>query len=412
MGFIRQAIERREFSLERWVNYLDGAGGRMSEAGVAVSTSSALTWAIVWGCILVKSQDMAKVPLPLYRRLGKNGEEGREEATDDPIWALLRSAPNKYMSPFIFRQTLQVSKETQGNGWAVIERDGRGNATALWPRDPDYFTPRVLDGRLVYEYASMGSGTRFLEAYDVFHIKGMSLNGYTGLSPINAFREGIGVGLGYQKHNANTFRNSARPSLVASQTNPAINLSYEKAQEIAKSLAAQYSGQSNAGKIMVSYGGLELKQWGFSNKDAEYIESARLSNEDACRIWRMPPYKVMDYTQSAYANMATASEEYVNDTLRPDQVGWEEEAAAKLLSESKRRTMYFEHNNDSLLKGTPKERSEVENLRLLNGTSNINEVRRSHNWNPVAGGDRNRMQMQMVPIDAPPAESATPPPAV
>jgi HK97 family phage portal protein len=386
--------ELREFSLQRWENYLD-TGATFSGA-MHVSPSSALTWAIVWGCVNVKAQDIAKVPLPLYRRLGRNGEDGREEAINHPVHYLLRTEPNRYMTPYVFRQTMQGHKDTSGNAYAYIERDKAGYPVALWPRDPDYYQPEIVGGVLQYRYQTP-AGPKYEAAANVFHLKHLTRDGITGLSPIEYFREGISLGLGYQSHAANTFRNAARPSLVASTPN--VNLSPEKAKEIGVSLTQQYAGTSNAGKILVAYGGMELKPWGFSNKDAEYIESQRLSNEDACRIWRMPPYKVMDYTQSAYANMATASQEYVNDTLRPDQVMWEQEISAKLLGPRERGIYYAEHNNDDLLKGTPLERAQVENMRLMNGTSSIDEVRRSHNWKPVPGGDKHRTQMQMVPID-------------
>jgi HK97 family phage portal protein len=386
--------EVREFSLQRWENWLDYGIGMSGAA--PVSPSSAMTWAVVWGCVNVKAQDIAKVPLPLYKRLGRNGEDGREEAINHPVYDLLRVAPNPYMTPYVFRQCMQGHKDTSGNAYAYIQRDPMGYPVALWPRDPDWYKPEIVDGVLMYRY-SVGGEKRYERASNVFHLKHLTRDGITGMSPVEYFREGISLGLGYQSHAANTFRNAARPSLVASTAN--VNLSPEKAKEIGKSLSDQYAGTSNAGKILVAYGGMDLKPWGFSNKDAEYIESQRLSNEDACRIWRMPPYKVMDYTQSAYANMATASQEYVNDTLRPDQIMWEQEIAAKLLKPNERGKYYAEHNNDDLLKGTPLERAQVENMRLMNGTSSIDEVRRSHNWKPVAGGDKHRTQMQMVPID-------------
>lgn len=407
MSFFRQIFgERREFSLSKWEQWIDGGLGSVSTAGVPVNAQTALTWAIVWGCVLVKSQDMAKVPLPLYRRIGLNGEDGREEAVGHPSWKLFREMPNQYMTPYVFRQTMQANKDTQGNAYAFIQRDSEGVPVALWPRNSEEIRPVVKDGRIVYRYMENGT-EKFHEASEVFHLKGLSRDGVIGMSPIEYFREGIGLGLGYQSHGANTFRNQARPSLVGSTPN--VNLSKEQATAMAVALKEQLAGSTNAGKILFTWGGMELKPWGFSNKDAEYINAARLSNEDACRVWRMPPYKVMDYTQSAYANMATASEEYVNDTLRPDQVNWEEEAALKLLTAQDRRIYYYEHNNDSLLKGTPSERATVENMRLMNGTSTINEVRRSHNWKPVKGGEKNRTQMQMVPIDAPLPTQGTPP---
>lgn len=401
MSLIRSLIERREFSLAAWESWLDG-GGSVTSSGAAVTVDSALTWSICWGCVLVKSQDIAKTPLTLYRRLGKNGEDGREVAVGHPVWRLLRR-PNSFMTSFSFRQTMQMHVETTGNAYAVIERDARGIPSALWPRDPGYLRAEVKNGALLYRKADSGE---YLPARDVFHLKHVSKDGLTGLSPITYFREGIGLALGYTAHASNQFRNQIRPSLIGSTPN--INLSPEKAREIGKSITEQNAGVSNSGKVIISYGGIELKPWGFSNKDADYIAASRLTNEDGCRIWRVPPYKVMDYTQSAYANMATASEEYVNDSLRPGQINWEEEIALKLLSEADQDTYYAEHDNDALLKGTPMERAQVENIRLLNGTSQINEVRRSHNWKPVKGGEKNRTQMQMVPIDAPPAPPAEP----
>jgi HK97 family phage portal protein len=399
MSIIRQMFqplaELREFSLQRWESYLD-TGATFNNA-VHISPSAAMTWAVVWGCVNVRAQDIAKVPLPLYRRLGMNGEDGREEATNHPVWWLLKVEPNPYMTPFVFRQCMQGHKDTAGNAYAWIERDKRGYPVALWPREPDWYRPEIVGGLLKYRYRLNGE-IQYDDPQNVFHLKHLTRDGLVGMSPVEYFREGISLGLGYQSHAANTFRNAARPSLVASTPN--VNLSPDKAKEIGKSLTDQYSGTSNAGKILVAYGGMELKPWGFSNKDAEYIESMRLSNEDACRIWRVPPYKVMDYTQSAYANMATASQEYVNDSLRPDQIMWEQEIASKLLGQRDRSVYYAEHNNEELLKGTPLERAQVENMRLMNGTSSIDEVRRSHNWKPVAGGDKHRTQMQMVPIDA------------
>lgn len=397
MKFFRNLLERREFSLQRWETFLDGLG-QASSSGVQVSDATALTWAIVWGCVTVLMQDMAKIPLPVYRRLGRDGSGGREEAADYYLWPVLRHQANPFMTAAVFKGTMQGHLATGGNAYAYIQRKPTGEVEALWPRHPSSITPRVKNGEVVYEYNS--DGQRWVYGADeIFHLRGMSRDGVVGMSPVEIFRDGIGLGLGYQQHASHTFRNSARPSLIGSFPNAQIGK--EKADEIAQALTKQNAGIPNAGKILVTYGGLDLKPWGFSNKDAEFIESRRLSNEDACRIWRMPPHKVMDYTKSAYANMAVSDEAYVNDTLRFWQVTWEEEVMAKLIRPDERSTYYSEHDNSALLKGTPKERAEVEEIYVRSGISNINEVRRSHNWRPVEGGDINRVQAQMIDITAP-----------
>jgi HK97 family phage portal protein len=398
MGFFQKLVERREFSLARWESYLNGLEGGETATGIAVTDASAMTWSVVWACVLVKSQDIAKSPLPLYRRLGKNGDDGREEARDHPLWRVLRVQANPYMTAFQLRQTMQKHKEVTGNAYALKEFDAAGNIAALWPRSPSCMKPRVDGGRLVYRYTANGTWVDY-DASEVFHIKGLSDDGIEGLSPVSVYREGIALGLGYQQYASYSFKNSVRPSLVAKTA-----AGPEKAAELGDSLKSQYAGIKNNGGILVGYGGLEFQPWGFSNRDAEFIQSRRFSVEDGCRIWRMLPHKIMDYSQSAYANITSADLAYVNDCLRPDQENWEEEIHRQLLRPDELDTYYVEHDNYDLLKGTPVERADVECKYVAGGISAVNEVRKSHNWKPVPGGDECRVQMQMVPLDAEPPE--------
>lgn len=388
-------VERREFSLAKWEAWLDTGGGATA-VGLNVTDESALTWSAVWGAILVKSQDIAKTPLPLYRRLGANGDGGREEAADHPLHPVLRRSANPSMSAYVFWQTLLLDYYTRGNAYALIVH-GLGGVEALYPRPASRMTPRLDGGALTYEYAQPSGLKKTYQAAEIFHLRGLSRDGITGMSPIEVFRDGIGLGLAYQQHAANTFRNQARPSLTVSTPN--MQLSREKAEEIAASLTKQASGVSNSGKVLVAYGGMEFKPWGFSNRDAEYIGARKLSLQDAARIWRVPPHKIADYSESAYSNITASDLAYVNDSLRPDQVNVEQEVWRALLSREDKGEFYAEYDNSALLKGTPMERMQIETGYVNSGVSQIDEVRLSHNWAPVPGGDKNRVQMQNVSLE-------------
>ncbi len=396
MAFLRQSFEKR-ISLTQWDSLLANAiYGLPTATGVNVSDTSALTWSVVWACINVLSQDIAKLPLPTYRRL--LNDAGREEARNHWLWRLFRVAPNPFMTPYTFRQTMQKHLSVRGNAYAVKEFDTDGSVKALYPRMPDRMTPKIANGELKYEYREPSGGITPFYPDQIFHLKGLSDDGITGISPVETFRDGIGLGLAYQQHAGRTFANGARiPMFVELPSAPG----KDALDKMRVDFQEQVAGIQNAGKIPFMWGGMTLKPIGFSNRDAEFIQSRQFSIEEACRIWRVPPHKVMDYLRATFSNVTEINISYVGDTLMPWQVMWEQSIHQQLLSEEERDTYYVEHDNYSLLKGTPSERATVETAYVLNGVSNINEVRRSHNWNPVPGGDKNRVQMQMMPIDAP-----------
>lgn len=407
MGFFSSLFERREFSLQKWENWLDSlSGGVAASTGITITEKSALTWTAVYACVMVKAQDVAKIPLPTYRRLGNYGEEGREPATEHYTWKLFRQAPNKYMSPFILRQTMQKHLEVSGNSFALIERDSSNIPVALWPRLPSQMAPEIINGKLFYAYTDANGRKQYYSASEVFHLRGLSNDGITGLSPLDLFRDSIGLGLAYQEHAARTFANQAKPPFVLKT--PA-DIGPAKAREIADAFFKEYGGIQNVGKTAVLYGGMEPHALGFSNKDAEFIESRRFSVEECCRIWRVPPHKVMDFLRATFSNVTETNISYVVDTLMPIQVMWEESIQQQIMLPDDRAIYYVEHDNSALLKGTPRERAEVEEIYLRTGLSNHDEIRGTHNWKPIPGGKgkTHYQQAQMVPVGTLPAQEPT-----
>ncbi len=408
-------IEQREFSLARWEAFLDSLGAAETMAGPVVNQDYAITATVVWGCVMVKSQDIAKLPLPVYQRLGKSGEKGREEAPWHNLYPIFKWAFNPRTSAYVGRQTLEYWLSVNGNGYAKKKFNGPGRVIELWPLLSNRMEVK-LDGEPIqwrtddlserwrdvrYEYTPETGTPRTYLPDEIFHLVGMSKNGITGLPPIEVHRESIGLNLGYLKHASRGLASGSRMPFVVE----APNLGPEKAKELAENLNQQYSGMNapGFGKIGVLYGSATAKALGFSNRDAEFLESRHFSVEDLCRIWRVSPHKVMDFLRATFSNVRELNEQHVNDCLSPDQTLWEQAIYQQLMTQNDRDNGYYvEHNNESLLKGTPVDRKDVDIALVAAGISTINEVRRSRNWNPVKGGDKNRTQVQNVPIDSKP----------
>jgi HK97 family phage portal protein len=381
--------ERREFSLARWAAWVDGELGGIED----VNDQTALKWSAVWGCVLVLAQDIAKLPLPLYRRLE---DDSREAAREHPLWDILNHSPNEFMTAYQFRQTMQKHIGVRANAYAKIDRDRNGTVKALWPRMPDRMDIEVVNGRLVYWY-TLDDGRRLrYQPSEILHIRGLSDDGIMGLSPIEVFRDTIKLALAYQKHGTQQFGAGVRTPYILRAPE---GFGPEKAKEFSEYWQKAYAGPANAGKTPLIYGGMDVTNIGFSNRDAEFIGSQRFAAENAYQIWRVAPTKVMDFLRATYSNITETNISHVVDSLLPHEINWEQEIHHKLLTVEERREYYVEFNNYALLKGTPSELSEVEETYVRNGISQINEIRRSHNWKPVEGGDQNLVQMQMVKLE-------------
>ena len=412
MGFFQGLIEKRDFSLQRWMNWLDSGESYQTASGIPVSQDGALMSTIVWGCIQVKSQDIAKVPLPVYRKLGNNGNKGREEAPYHNLYPIFKSRFNSITTAFSGRQALEYWICVNGNGYAIKEMNGNGRVSGLWILEAnrvDVALGNDLINQVSENLISQWRNIRYIytpksgspisfRPDQIFHVKGLTKNGITGISPVEAHCDSIGLSLAYRDHAGRMFKNGVRMPFVLQA--PA-NIGAPKAKEIAESFNEQYGGLNAKGyyKTGVLYGGMEAKPVGFNNRDSEFLESQHFSVEDLCRIWRVSPHKVMDFLRATFSNITELNLSHVNDCLRPDQVQIEQSIESQLMTEGDIEAGYYvEHNNEALLKGTPKERAEVDQTLVRNGISTINEVRASRNWNPAENCDVNLVQKQMVPV--------------
>jgi hypothetical protein len=85
-----------------------------TNSGAIVSYDSAMQVADVYKCVRVVSEDMAKLPLHVYRRI----ERGRSARSGHWLQDLLR-ARTPFRPGFEFRETMQAHIELAGNAYAI-----------------------------------------------------------------------------------------------------------------------------------------------------------------------------------------------------------------------------------------------------------------------------------------------------
>lgn len=135
--------------------------------------------------------------------------------------------------------------------------------------------------------------------------------------------------------------------------------------------------------------------------DAEFVESRRLTIEDVCRIFRVPPPAIGELSRATYSNISEQSRALITMTLRPWFVRIEQEMSATLLTEAGRRRYFIEHVPDGLLRGDQEARYAGYGVGRQWGFLSINDIRRLENM-PAIGpaGDVFLQPANMAPAVA------------
>jgi hypothetical protein len=142
--------------------------------------------------------------------------------------------------------------------------------------------------------------------------------------------------------------------------------------------------------------GLEFSAISFSPEDAQFIESRQFQVEDIARWFRVPPHKIGHLLRSTNNNIEHQSLEYVNDTLMPWLVRWEQEIRRKLVEAD---DVTVEHLVVGLLRGDAASRSTYYRERFNIGTLSQNDIRELENENPIDGGDTYYVQGNLLPSE-------------
>jgi HK97 family phage portal protein len=364
-----------------------------TDAGIQVTETRALNCAAVFAAVRLISESVASLPAILYERI----DDGKQRATEHPTYVLLHDTPNPEMTAFSFHESLQGQSLMRGNGYAEIERNGAGKPLALWPLPPDRVKPRRdANGRRYYEVQT-ASGVRNLPAENIIHIPGLGFDGTVGYDVLSLARESLGLTLGVEKSGAKYFGNGSRPGGVLEVPG---RLSEDARKNLKESFAELHQGLSNAHRLAVLEEGMKWAATGNTPEEAQFLETRRFQTVEVCRWFNVPPHMLRDLDRATFSNIEHQGIDFVTYTLRPWLIRREQEFNRKLLTAAERKTMFFEHLVDALLRGDTQSRYAAYSVALNNGFASPNDIQRWENRNPinVPEADQYRRAVNLVPM--------------
>jgi HK97 family phage portal protein len=344
--------------------------------------------------------------MSVYRRL-PNG--GKEVATNHRVHGLLHVAPNSEQTAFEAIEYRMACLGMRGNAYGALTVNGRGDVMEIQPlRTQHMKLDRDSAGRLVFDYQEPGAA----KVYDkdrIWYTRGFGTDGVTGLSPIGAHREAVGLAMTLNEHGSRMYANGAQVGTVIEVPGEWSETSYTNFK---KDFDENHGGRINVNKTLVLEGGAKVSSIGMNAVDAEFIASQKMQTAEIARIFRIPLHMLNELDKATFSNIEHQSLEFVTRTLLPWLKRIEDSANRDLFGPLERGKYFVKFNLDALLRGDIKSRYEAYQIAMGGnngpGWMTGNEVRILEDMNPVDGLDE--IYTPAAPEPGKPEEQADDPP--
>lgn len=353
-----------------------------SASGAVVTEDSAMRVAAAWRCVNIIAGSIATLPLDLIKR---ESETIRRPAVGHPLRRVLTVKPNPWQTPSEFRRMMQANLLLRGNGYARKVMLGN-QLTALIPLHPDRVDAEQTD-TLAMQYKVRGNNgsTVTLAQKDMLHLRGMSLDGVTGMSVLSNMRESLGLALQTEQAGARLFKNGMLTSGYISHPG---KLSEAAAKNLRESIEEKYAGAENSGKWLLAEEGMELKPLSLSAEDTQWLGTRDFQRYDIAMFFGVPPHMIgaTEKTTSWGTGIEAQGTGFVVYTLQDWIKTWEESIKRDLMQESEWETTDARFNVNGLLRGDVKTRWDGYVKGLTWGVYSPDDVLAMEDRNPRADG--------------------------
>lgn len=360
--------------------FWEALGHRKSDTGISVGPLDALRFGPVYQCLEIKSADVGASTLHIHKEQVDPGESDIDtnqsaERVCSLEWNELTSA-NEGWSDLVFHS------ELFGDGFAYISRQGGArNGPIQWmanlvPTNCEPMTDPNQGNALVYKVIVDGK-PHFLNSWEVFHLKGMSLGGRKGLDKIGLMRNEIGLALASKLFLSKFFERGGHHGGILSVP-PGMT---KQARENLEDGVKARSSPANWFKTLILR---DNAQWHSSTIDPRTAQMHELTDDEAravCHFFNMPPWKIGLRNAESYNSAEQAARAYITGSLTHVTSRIQAQAMMKLVTERVRRarTHRFEHNFSKLVQADTKTLNEVLAIQRTHGIINANDWRKKIN---------------------------------
>lgn len=368
---------------EQLQEFLRIGGGAEASSGAYVNDSTAMKVAVFWRASQIISGAVAGVATDIVRRVS---EKERLPAVGHPLRRVMTVKPNQWQTPHEFKRLMQMHLLLRGNAYALKVMAG-GTLLALIPMRPDRVIAEQLDsGKMQYRYTRNNGSLETLRQDQVLHLRGISLDGVTGLSPIRFMRESVGLAVSGELAAGSMMKNGQlTPGYLTHPT----TLGAQGIVNLKESLKEYRNGGDNAGNWLILEEGMEAKALSLSAEDMQFIGMREFQRYDIAMFMGVPPplLGIPNTTSNFGTGVEQQSIGFVTYNLNDWFKIWEEAIKRDCIPEGEWDTHDFRFYTQSLMRGDTKTRWETYVKAMQWGVKSPNEIRAMEDDNPRQNGD-------------------------
>lgn len=318
--------------------------------GAGIDGRKALCNAALYRCVTLISQSIGMLPLNVM-----HNDDGRENATEHPVWKLLKRQPNKFQTAYEFKSLMQSHVLQYGNAYARIIRS-RGQVIQIVPIHPKSVQVKQRDDWSVhYVVTRKDGGLLDFEADEILHLRDLTDDGLEGMSRVKLAKRALGIAFDAEDAASRIFSEGVMAGGYLATDKALSDKAYNQLQE---SLRNRYSGKENAGRFMILEEGLKAEKWGNTASDAQHIENRNHQIEEIARMFGVPrPLLMMDDT-SWGSGISELGVFFLKYGLLPWFTMWEQALTRSLLTPAEQDRLIFKFNAGALLRGSLENQAE------------------------------------------------------
>lgn len=367
-----------------------------------VRGKNALKEVVVYTCIKLLSESLAKLPLKIYQDNG-----GIQKATDHYLYKFFKLRPNPYMSAFDFWKTVETLRNIYGNSyvWLDFISIGRnaGKIQGFYPLNPEQMEIWVDDVGLLsskntiwYVYTDNLGNQYKLQSTDLLHFKSMTTDGIVGLSPITMLKNSIENAKASEKFLNNSFKNGMQTAGIVNYVGD-LNEGAEKT--FRDKFERMSSGLNNANRISLLPIGYQYQPVALKLTDAQFLENSKLTVQQISAAFGIKLHQLNELVKSSYSSTNEANREFYSDTMLAILTMYEQEITYKCFLNSEiDNGFYAKFNSDVMLRGDTKTRMDTYAVAIQNGIKTPNECRNLEEDPPLDGGDQLIVNGNYIPL--------------
>lgn len=341
----------------------------------------------IYAAVTRIANTVASIPVHVYK--------GRERQDTHPLEKLLNLSPNPSMSAYIFKQTMEAFRNTEGMAYALIIRNGLGEITRLDVLDPTRVRPLIeRDSREIWYDITLEGKTYPIPGYMVLALKHMSANGISGIRPLDVLRGSLDYDAEVKEISLNQL-DGINHGVMLEVPGQALDET-RKAQIVADFLDAY---ESSGQRVLVLEGGIKATTFNQSPVDAQLMDVERITRNRVATVYNLPPHMLGDYSDTSFSTAEQQMQEFLQLTIIPIVQQWEDELNRKLLSDAGYKAGYrFRFDTDSLIRADMVAMANKYQMAIRGGWMRMNEVREREGLPPDPNGDELMCARDIIPL--------------